>query len=130
MKMIRGALRVKRLDFRTNDSVRAELDVTQLTKKLRRKRLQWLGHVQRHDDHYMGKRALLLHGEGTRRRGKLRITLLHMIKVDNRELRIGGVLLSMRDEWCAVIPKATLQKPKALQNTQRALTSRIEQLQT
>ena len=89
-KMLRGALEVKRLDFRTNDSVRAEIEVTQLSRKLRRKRLQWLGHVQRRDDDYMGKRALALHVEGTRRKGKPKMTLPHMIKADIRALRIEG----------------------------------------
>ena len=83
-------LEVKRLDFRTNDSVRAEIEVTQLSRKLRRKRLEWLGHVQRRDDDYMGKRALALHVEGTRRKGKPKMTLPHMIKADIRALRIEG----------------------------------------
>ena len=70
MKMLRWACGHTRLDRIENQEIRKRMKVTELHKKVQEKRLRWYGHVIRHEDSHVVKRALNLEVEGRRRRGR------------------------------------------------------------
>ncbi|XP_045458246.1 uncharacterized protein LOC123668558 [Melitaea cinxia] len=56
MRMLRWLCGVTRKDRIRNKNVTGSLKVASVTKKIRRSRLAWYGHVMKRDERYIGKR--------------------------------------------------------------------------
>uniref|UniRef100_A0A8D9FDT2 Endonuclease-reverse transcriptase n=1 Tax=Cacopsylla melanoneura TaxID=428564 RepID=A0A8D9FDT2_9HEMI len=54
MKMLRWSCGVTKLDRIRNEVIRGKIKVTELSKKVQERRLQWFGHVERRDESYIG----------------------------------------------------------------------------
>ncbi|KAL1450513.1 hypothetical protein WDU94_002867 [Cyamophila willieti] len=57
MRMLRWSCGVTRLDRIRNEVIRNKMKVTEVSKKIQERRLQWHGHVERRDENYIGKRV-------------------------------------------------------------------------
>ena len=69
MKMLRWMKGVTRKDRERNVDVRKELQVRELSDKLREGRLRWYGHVRRRENNYVGNRVMRMN-TGRRKRGR------------------------------------------------------------
>ena len=83
MKCMRKLLRISYLERKTNEFVKARfqsfVDPTEpLLAKLKRRKLQWFGHVTRHDT--LSKTILQRTVEGRRKRGRQRKSWLDNVK--------------------------------------------------
>ena len=52
--------RVSKLDKIRNERIRGTTKVGEITKKVQERRLTWYGHVMRKEEHYIGKRAMVM----------------------------------------------------------------------
>uniref|UniRef100_A0A8D8LLG1 Endonuclease-reverse transcriptase n=1 Tax=Cacopsylla melanoneura TaxID=428564 RepID=A0A8D8LLG1_9HEMI len=57
MRMLRWSCGVTRLDRIRNETIRNRIKVTEVSKKVQERRLQWYGHVERREDGYVGKKV-------------------------------------------------------------------------
>ena len=69
IKMLRWMKGVTRKDRERNVDVRKELQVRELSDKLREGRLCWYGHVRRRENNYVGNRVMRMN-TGRRKRGR------------------------------------------------------------
>ena len=51
------------------DKIRNEKIVGEITKKVQERRFKWYGHVMRREEHYVGRRAVVMKVQGRRKRG-------------------------------------------------------------
>ena len=42
----------------------------EITRKVQERRLKWYGHVMRREEHYVGRRAMVMKVQGRRKRGR------------------------------------------------------------
>ncbi|XP_026683621.1 uncharacterized protein LOC103514996, partial [Diaphorina citri] len=68
MRMLRWICGVTRLDRIRNEIIRSKIKVTEISKKIQERRLQWYGHVQRREENYIGKKIARLEVKGKRGR--------------------------------------------------------------
>ena len=60
MRMLRRMCGVTKLDKIRNDRIRGTTKVGEITKKVDERRLKWYGHVVRREEHYVGRRAMVM----------------------------------------------------------------------
>jgi hypothetical protein len=65
--------------------IRNKIKVTEVTKKIQERRLQWYGHVMRRDKEYVGKRVRQIQAEGRRTRGRPKKKWEHYVNKDLEE---------------------------------------------
>ena len=53
-----------------NERIRGTTKVGEITKKVQERRLKWYGHVMRREEHYIGRRAMVMKVQGRRKRGR------------------------------------------------------------
>ena len=58
MKMLRWMCGVTKLDRIRNERIRGAVMVTEISKKVQERRMQWYGHVMRREENYVGKKVL------------------------------------------------------------------------
>ena len=58
MKMLRWMCGVTKLDRIRNERIRGTVMVTEISKKVQERRMQWYGHVMRREENYVGKKVL------------------------------------------------------------------------
>ena len=51
---------VTKLDKIRNERIRGTTKVGEITKKVEERRLKWYGHVMRREEHYVGRRAMVI----------------------------------------------------------------------
>ena len=59
-RMLRWMCGVTKLDKIRNERIRGTTKVGEITKKVQGKRLKWYGHVMRREEHYVGRRAMIM----------------------------------------------------------------------
>ncbi|XP_017300796.1 uncharacterized protein LOC108252753 isoform X2 [Diaphorina citri] len=72
MRMLRWSRGVTRLDKIRNEVIviRNKIKVTEVSKKVQERRMQWYGHVQRREENYVGKRVERMIVDGNRGKGR------------------------------------------------------------
>ena len=82
MRMIRWMCGVTKLDKIRNERIRGTTKVREITKKVqeRKRRLKWYGHVTRREEHYVGRRAMVMKVQGRRKRERLKRRWLDKVK--------------------------------------------------
>ena len=70
MRMLRWMCGVTKLDKIRNERIRGTTKVGEITKKVQERRLKWYGHVMRREEHYIGRRAMVMKVQGRRKRGR------------------------------------------------------------
>ena len=56
------------MDRIRNDRIRKTIKVTEISKKVQERRLQWYGHVMRRDEDYVGRKVMEMEVPGKRNR--------------------------------------------------------------
>ena len=56
-----------------------------ITKKVQERRLKWYGHVMRREEHYVGRRAMVIKVQGRRKRGRPKRRWMDKVKDDLKE---------------------------------------------
>ena len=64
--------------------------MTEISKNVQQRRLQWYGHVMRIDEDYVEKRVMEMEVRGRRNRGRPKRGWLDSVKVDLMEKRLEG----------------------------------------
>ena len=60
MRMLRWTCAVTELDKIRNERIRGTTKVGKIAKKVEERRLKWYWHVMRRDEHYVGRRAMVM----------------------------------------------------------------------
>ena len=85
MRMLRWMCGVTKLEKIRNERIRGTTKVGEITKKVQEIRLKWYGHVMRREEHYVGRRAMLMKEQGGRKRGRHKRRWLDIMKDDIKE---------------------------------------------
>ena len=65
--MLRWMCGVTNLDTIRNKRIRGTTKVEEISKKVQERRLKWYGHVKRRKEHYVGRRAMEMKVQGSRK---------------------------------------------------------------
>lgn len=90
MRMLRWMCGVTRRDRVRNERVRGTTKVTEISKKIQERRLQWYGHLLRRPNDYVVRRVMAMEVDGKRGRGRPRRKWMEGIKNDLREKGLTG----------------------------------------
>lgn len=112
MRMIRWMCGVSLKDRKTNDELRAALDIEPIREALITNRLRWYGHVQRKDDNDWTRTCTLMDVDGRRGRGRPNKTWLDGIKESLTVRKLRPDAVHDRGEWRRGIEFAGLSKGK------------------
>ena len=82
MRMLRSMCGVTKLDKSRIERIRGTTKVGEITKKVQERRLKWYGHVMRREEHYVGKRAMVMKVQVRRKRGNPKRRWLDKVKGD------------------------------------------------
>ena len=85
MRMLRWVCRVTKLDKIRNERIRI--------------RLKWYGHVMRREEHYVGRRAMVMKVQGRRKRGRPKRRWLDKVKDDIKEKGLSADDVYDRAIW-------------------------------
>ncbi|KAL1448427.1 hypothetical protein WDU94_003661 [Cyamophila willieti] len=99
MRMLRWSCGVTRLDRIRNEVIRNKLRVTEVTKKIQERRLQWYGHVMRRDEDYVGKIVNRMQVAGRRARGRPKKKWEHCVTKDLEEKGLSENDAQNRGRW-------------------------------
>ena len=99
MRMLRWMCGVTKRDRIKNNLIRGTVKVTEVSKKLQERRLQWFGHVMRRGDDFPCKRVMNMEVPGTRRRGRPRMRWRDSVNRDMRERNVNEGLVHDRRRW-------------------------------
>jgi len=106
MKLLRWSCGVTKLDRIRSERIRGTVKVTEMSKNIHDRRLQWYGHVMRRSENYVGKRVMTLQVEGTRGRGRPKRRWMESVKEDPREKGLVVDEFEDRGEWCWPVKNA------------------------
>ena len=101
MRMVRWMCGVTKLDKIRNERIRGRptTNVGQITKKVQERRLKWYGHVMRREEHYVGRRAMVMKVYGRRKRGRPKRRWLERVKYDIKEKGLSADYVYDRATW-------------------------------
>uniref|UniRef100_A0A8D8Z0Z0 Endonuclease-reverse transcriptase n=1 Tax=Cacopsylla melanoneura TaxID=428564 RepID=A0A8D8Z0Z0_9HEMI len=99
MRILRWMCGVTRMDRIRNTRIRGTVKVTEISKKVQERRLQWFGHVERRNQEYVGKRVRDIEVRGKRNRGRPKMRYMDRVKQDLKEKNLDGTLAQNRDSW-------------------------------
>uniref|UniRef100_A0A8D9A964 Endonuclease-reverse transcriptase n=1 Tax=Cacopsylla melanoneura TaxID=428564 RepID=A0A8D9A964_9HEMI len=99
MRMLRWSCGVTRMDRIRNEVIRNKLRVTEVTKKIQERRMQWYGHVMRRDEDYVGKRVRRMEVAGRRARGRPKKKWEHCVTKDLEEKGLSENDVQNRGRW-------------------------------
>ena len=100
--MIRWMCGVKLNEGKKTEELRELLGlepVSWMTKKSKKSRLRWFGHVERKDDNDWVKRCITWEVEGIRQRGCLKKTWWDCVKNDMESLGLSQKDAQSRNKW-------------------------------
>ena len=69
------------------------------TKKVQERRFRWNGHVMRREEHYVGRRAMVMKVQGRRKRGRPKRIWLDKVKDDIIENGLSADDVYDRATW-------------------------------
>ena len=99
MRMLRCATGITRRDRVRNEETRKRLGVRDIADKVKGRRLQWFGHIERRPDDYVGKMVNKMRAPTKKRQGGQPMTWRRCINGDMRELGIMKELAEDREQW-------------------------------
>ena len=99
MRMPRCMCGVTKLDKIRNERIRGTTKVGDITKKVQERRLKWYGHVMRREEHYVGRRAMVMKVQGRRKRGRPMRRWLDKVKDDINEKGLSADEVYDRATW-------------------------------
>ena len=99
MRMLRWMCGVTKLDNIRNERIRGTTKVGEIAKKVQERRLKWYGHVMRREEHYVGRRAMVMKVQGRRKRGRPKRRWLDKVKDDIKEKGLSADDVYGRATW-------------------------------
>ena len=78
------------------------MKVGEITKKVQERRLKWYGHVMRREEHYVGRRAMEMKGQGRRNRGRLKRRWLDRVRDDIKENGLSAEEVHDHATWTRI----------------------------
>ena len=99
MRMLRWMQGYTRLDRKTNEEIRSNVEIAPIQEVARARRLSWFGHVQRRGESHPLKKASRLQVEGRRGRGRPKKTWTATITADMKAKGVDASLVHNRKEW-------------------------------
>ena len=99
MRKLRWMCGVTKLDKIRNERVRGTPKVEGITKKVEERRLKWYGHVMRREEHYIGRRAMVMKVQGRRKRGRPTRSWLDKVKDDIKEKGLSAADVYDHATW-------------------------------
>ena len=99
MRMLRWMFGVTKLDKIRNERIRGTTKVGGITKKVQERRLKWYGHVTRREEHYVGRRAMVMKVQGRSRIGRPKRRWLDKLKDDIKEKGLSADDVYDRATW-------------------------------
>ena len=97
MKMLRFSLGVTRKDRIKNEYIWGTVKVGQISKKVRKSRLRWYGHVKRREDAYVGRRMLEIDLPGKRKMGRSKRRFMDAVKDGMKEVGVNEDVYDRRN---------------------------------
>ena len=91
--------KVTKLDKIRNERIRGTTKVGEITKKVQERRLKWYGHVMRREEHYVGRRAMVMKVQGRRKRGRPKRRWLDKVKDEIKEKGLSADDVYDRATW-------------------------------
>ena len=102
MRMLRWMCGVTKLDKIRNERIRGTTKVGEIKKKVQERRLKWYGHMMKSEEHYVGRRAMEMRVQRTRKRGRPKRRWFDKVKDDIKEKGLSADEVYDRDTWRAV----------------------------
>ena len=99
MRMLRWMCGVTKLDKIRNERIRGTTKVGEITKKVQERRLKWYVRVMRREEHYVGRRAMVMKVQGRRKRGTHKRRWLDKVKDDIKEKGLSADDVYDRATW-------------------------------
>ena len=99
MRMLRWMCGVTKLDKIRNERIRGTTKVGEITKIVQERRFKWYGHVLRREEHYVGRRAMVMKVPGERKRGRHKRRWLDKEKDDIKEKGLSADDVYDRATW-------------------------------
>ena len=99
MRMLRWMCGVTKLDKIRNERIRGKMKVGEITKKVQERRLKRYGHVMLREEHYVGRRAMVMKVQGRRKRGRPKRRWLDKVKDDIKEKGLSADDVYDRGTW-------------------------------
>ena len=99
MRMLRWMCGVTKLDKIRNERIRGTTKVGEITNKVQERRLKWYWHVMRREEHYVGRRAMVMRVQGRRKRGRPKRRRLDKVKDDIEEKGLSADDVYDRATW-------------------------------
>ena len=94
MRMLRWMCGVTKLDKIRNERIRGTTKVGEITKNVQERRLKWYGQVMRREEHYVGRRVMVMKLQGRRKR-----RWLDKVKDDIKEKGLSADDVYGRATW-------------------------------
>ena len=83
----------------TYGGIRGTTKVGEITKKVQERRFKWYGHVMRREEHYVGRRAMVMKVQGRRKRGRTKRRWLDKVKDGIKGKGLSADDVSDRATW-------------------------------
>ena len=99
MRMVRWAMGVSLLEHRRNEEILEEAKLEQITTVMRRRRLEWFGHVKRRDETENIRAVVEMKMEGKRPRGRPKLRWKDTIRRDMTAWSIKEEWATDRTKW-------------------------------
>ena len=82
-----------------NERIRGTTKVGEITKKVQERRLRWHGHVMRREEHYVGRRAMVIKVQGSRKRRRPKRRWMDKVKDDIKAKGLSADDVYDRATW-------------------------------
>jgi hypothetical protein len=109
MRMLRHIHSIKWEDHVTNDNIRQRANLEPIAVSMRKRRLQWYGHVRRRDKEDDIRSVAEMRVHGKRKRGRPRQRWLDTIREDMKRWGLREEVTSDRAKWHSMIQLGALQ---------------------
>ena len=87
------------MDKIRNERIGGTTKVGEITKKVQERRLKWYGRVMRREEHYVGRRTMVMKVHGRRKRGRPKRRCLDKVKDDIKEKGLSADDVYDRATW-------------------------------
>ena len=103
MRMLRWTCGVTRLDRIANRYIRGTMKVTEVSGKIKERRLAWYGHIERREENHYLKRIANMEVPGRRRRGRPKTRWKDCVRRDMEWIGLRKEDARDRNKWKKVL---------------------------